>query len=165
MNHATLQHFWRARPVRERYAVVAAALVVGFSLLWQLGVAPAWHTLRNAPAQRATAQQQLNTMHAMATLARSLQNQSTHTALPRTERLRALQTATTQHLGTQARIEPKTESVEVTLQNATALALAQWLQQVRLNAQLTTISANLTRSGNQHWSGTLVLGGSGLQTP
>ena len=165
MNRTALQHLWRARPARERYALVTAALVLGLALLWQLGVAPAWRTLHDAPAQRAAAQQQLNTMQALATQARGLQNQSTRTALPRAERLRALEAATQRHLGAQARITPGAESVQVTLQNAPAPAVAQWLQQVRLNAQLSVTSANLTRSGNQHWSGTLVLGGPGLQAP
>lgn len=165
MNRTALQQFWRARPARERYALVVAGLVVGLALLWQLGVAPAWRTLRDAPAQRAAAQQQLNAMQALAAQARALQGQTGRSALPHAERLRALETATQQHLGTQARIAPSAESVQVTLQNAPAPAVAQWLQQVRLNAQLSVTSANLTRSGNQHWSGTLVLGGPGLQAP
>ncbi len=165
MSRIAMQHLWRARPARERYALVTAALVLGLALLWQLGVAPAWRTLHNAPAQRSAAQQQLNAMQALASQARALQGQTVRTALPRAERLRALEAATAQHLGTQARITPGTESVQVTLQNTAAPALAQWLQQVRLNAQLPVTSARLTRSGDQHWSGTLVLGGPGLQAP
>ena len=49
MNRTALQQFWRARPARERYALVVAGLVVGTALLWQVGVGAAWRTLRCHP--------------------------------------------------------------------------------------------------------------------
>lgn len=164
MNHNALQRFWHQRPVRERYAVATTGVVLGAAMLWQLGIAPAWRTLAAMPAQRQAVQQQLNTMQGLAAQARTLQEQRRGTILSRTERLRALEAATTQHLGTQAQVTSGTDQVQVTLQNASAVALAQWLQQVRVNAQLQPNSASLTRHG-ERWSGQIVLTGEGLDTP
>lgn len=164
MSNPTLQRFWHQRPMRERYAIATAGVVLGAATLWQLGIAPAWRTLAAMPAQQQTVQQQLNTMQALAAQARALQGQRGTTVLTRTERLRVLEAATTQHLGAQAQVTPGTDQVQVTLQEASAAGLAQWLQQVRVNAQLQPSSASLTRHG-ERWSGQLVLTGEGLDTP
>jgi general secretion pathway protein M len=42
---------WAARQPRERLMVGLAAAVLGLFLLWSVAIAPAWRSLRTAPAR------------------------------------------------------------------------------------------------------------------
>ena len=42
---------WQALGARERRGLAVAAWVLGLFLLWALAIAPAWRTVRAAPAQ------------------------------------------------------------------------------------------------------------------
>lgn len=79
---------------------------------------------------------------------------------------RKLQTSVTQTLGDTAQLQWSGERATLTLRNADAQALAQWLAQVRGNTQASTQEAHLTRSepsrtdappATPRWNGTLVL--------
>ena len=47
------QAFWSARQPREQRLLTVGALVIGVALLWQMAVAPALQTWREAPAKQA----------------------------------------------------------------------------------------------------------------
>ncbi len=152
-----LSAVWHGWQPRERRAVAVALAVVAAALLWWVGLQPALTTLRQADAQHAQLQAQLATMQALADQARQLKAQP---VLGRDERLRALEAATTQHLGQQGRLALVGEQVTVTLQAVPPQALALWLADLRVNARLTPAETRLTRSGAA-WQGTVgfALGG------
>jgi general secretion pathway protein M len=139
----TLGPTWQRLQPRERQSVVLAALVVGVALLWWVALSPALATLRLSGAQHTQLDAQLAAMQTLAAQAKQLQ------ALPpisRDDSLRALESATTLHLGTQASLSALGDRATVTLKGAEPLALALWLADVRSNARLTPDEAKLTRT-------------------
>ena len=151
---------WAELGARERRMVVIAALVVGLALLWWVGLAPAWRTLREAPAQRAALQVQAQQMQQLKAEADALKSVP---RLAQDEALRALETAMKQRLGNTGQLSVMGDRANVVLKGASAEALADWLSDVRVNARATPVEARLTRSGDTapgapvHWSGTLSL--------
>ena len=147
---------------RERRLVLAAALVLGLGLIWWLAVAPAWQTLREAPARHAALNGQLSRMLQLAQTAEGLRAASSGQPPGRDEALRALEAATAS-LGSTGQVSVLGDRATLTLRQTEALALAGWLQQVRVNARLLPLESQLTRDGaGATWSGTLVLGGTPL---
>lgn len=147
---------------RERRAVTLAAWVMGLGLLWWLALAPALQTLRQAPERHARLDAQLSDMRSMAATAESLRAQSTAQPLGREDALRALEQATASLAGT-AQLAVLGDRATLTLTNTPPDALAQWLAQVRVNARLVPLEAQLNSNTQPAgWSGTLVLGGPGL---
>jgi general secretion pathway protein M len=153
-----LQTRWAQLAARERHMLLTALAVVLIALLWQLLLAPSLKTLRTAPAQAQALDTQLQRMLSLQALAKALQQQA---PLGYDDAVRALNLATKQTLGGTAQVSVSGERASVTLQAASADALAQWLAQVRLNARTTPIEARLTRVATPTgvtWSGTLVMG-------
>ncbi len=148
---------------RERRAVTLALWVVGLGLLWWIAIAPAWSTLSQAPARQAQLDAQLSQMRGMAASAQALRGESNAQPPGRDTVLRALDQATSA-LGASGQMVVQGERATLTLNNATPEALAQWLQQVRINARLVPVEAKLNRpaSGAPTWSGTLLVSGPGL---
>ena len=151
---------WAARDPRERRLILLAASVVGLALLWWVGLAPALRTLREAPAQRTALQAQAQQMQQLKVEANALK------AMPRMghdEALRALEASTQQRLGAQGQMSVIGDRVTVTLKEAPAGALANWLSDARVNARATPVEARLSRVGDASpgapvlWSGTLTL--------
>lgn len=148
---------WAQLAPRERNLLGLALALIGLALLWQLLLAPALRTLRTAPAQTQALDTQLQRMQALQAQAKALQQQA---PLSYDEALRALNQATKQTLGATAQISVSAERATVTLQAASADALAQWLTQARLNARSTPLEARLNRiatPGGVTWSGVLVM--------
>lgn len=148
---------WTQLAPRERTLLAAALTVVGIALLWQLLLAPSFNTLRTATAQAKTLDAQLQHMQSLQSQAGALQKQA---PLAYGDALRALNLATKQTLGTAAKVNIVAERANVTLQAASADALAQWLAQARLNARSIPMEARLTRlatPGGVSWSGVLVM--------
>ncbi|MFT3778012.1 MAG: type II secretion system protein GspM [Ottowia sp.] len=152
---------WQRMHARERRLVLAAAAVVLLALLWWLGLAPALRTLREAGGQRAALQAQAQRMQQLRLEADALK------ALPRMTRdeaVRALQAAARQRLGASASLGVVGDRATVTLKDAPAAALADWLADARVNARAAPVEARLTRGGGSApgagatWSGTLSLG-------
>lgn len=151
---------WARMAARERRMVALAAAIVGLALLWGVGLSPALHTLRAAPAQRQALQAQALQMQQLQAEAQALQ------AMPRMgrdEALRALEDAVRQRLGAGGQISIVGDRANVQLKDVPARALADWLSDARVNARATPVEARLTRSGSAapgapvHWSGTLSL--------
>lgn len=154
--------WWDRLSARERRALGLAAAVLGLGLIWWLAIAPAWATLRAAPARHAALDAQLGQMQALALTADSLRAASTGAPPGRDEVLRALETATAA-LGDGARLSVLGDRATLALRGTSPQALAQWLAQVRINARLLPIESQLTRdSGTGGWSGTVVLMGTAL---
>lgn len=157
------QQRWRSLAAREQNLLLAALVLCLGALLWWLLLAPALHTLRQAPARHAQLDAQLQHMQALQAQAQALQN----IPQPRSaDAQRKLQTSVTQTLGDTAQLQWSGERATLTLRNVDAQALAQWLAQVRGNTQASTQEAHLTRSEPSHtdappatprWNGTLVL--------
>lgn len=141
---AALRARWQSLAPRERSLVLAAATVVGASLLWWVLLAPALQTLRMAPARHAELDAQLEHMQALAAEARALQSDA-GTRPTQAEAQRSLQTATAS-LGSASRSTFAGDRATVVLQGASAASLAPWLAQVRSNARSLPVEAHLTRS-------------------
>lgn len=159
----TLQPVWNRMAPRERLAVGGAAAVVGLALLWWLGVAPALATLRQAPAQHQQLDAQLAQMRQMAATAESLRSQNKAQALAPATARSALEQATTATLAGTAQLQVQGDRATVTLRGTSPEALAQWLAQVRINARVVPVQADLQHgTAPAGWSGQLVLAGPGL---
>ncbi|WP_234384368.1 type II secretion system protein GspM, partial [Paracidovorax avenae] len=92
---------WKTLAPREQSLVLAAGTVVAVALLWWVALAPALHTLREAPAQHAALDAQLQRMQALQSEALQLQAAP---AAPAGDASQALRTSLAQRLGTQAQI-------------------------------------------------------------
>lgn len=147
---------------REQRALNIGLWVVGLGLLWWLGVAPALNTLRQAPERHVQLDAQLGKMRALAATATALRA-DTRSQLPsRDDALRFLEQATTA-LGGTAQLSVLGDRATLTLRNTPPEALALWLSQVRINARLVPLEAQLNRQpGSTTWNGSLVLSGPGL---
>ena len=151
-----LRATWAARSARERTAITSAAAVVGAALLWSVALAPAIHTLQQAPAQLQAAEADLARMRALGRSAEALQ------AVPAVDgpaAARQFQETTERVLGRAARVAQTGTLVRVSLEHVRAADLAQWLADVRTNAHLLPAEAELTRDAPDGaaaaWSGTL----------
>lgn len=149
---------------RERRAVVAAAWVVGLGLLWWLALAPALSTLRQAPERHARLDTQLAQMQQLAASAEQLRSLNSSPPPGRAATLRALEHYTSQ-LGGTAQVSVQGDRASVNFRGTAPEALSQWLNQMRVNARLLPVQAQLQQQANPAgWSGNLVLAGPGLQS-
>ena len=159
--NASWQAFLAGRTPRERLALQATAWLLALLLIWSVAIAPAWRVLQAAPERQARLGPQLHAMRAMAAEARTLQQSENTQTTAWPERLRALESSTRRLLKDQAQLQPSGEQVTVTLRDASPAALAQWLQEARVNARLRPTRVQLERSGSAgavRWQGQLVLG-------
>ncbi len=152
---------WDQLAPREKNLGLLAAALIGAALLWWLGLAPAWQTLRSAEARHRGLDAQLQRMLRLQAQAQLLQSQP---RLGHDEALRALEASVRQGLGASAQLSVVGERATVTLKGTSADALAQWLSQVRINARALPTEARLVRTAAPAdagapagWSGTLVL--------
>ncbi|MGE8320022.1 MAG: type II secretion system protein GspM [Comamonas sp.] len=162
-----LRQRWQALAPRERRLVSIAALLVVLAVLWWLLLAPAIATLRGAPAEHQRLDQQLAEMQALETQARQLQG---GTRLSATQALQQVESSLAQQLGKSATLARQGDRITVTLTNAAAAPLQQWLAQVRANAHAVPLDMRITRgtasagkadakadaAAPSHWSGSIV---------
>jgi len=159
MMTTSLRTYWNTLATRERTLVLAAALTIGVALAWQLLLAPALKTLRQAPARHAALDSQWQRMQALQAQAQQLQQApKSH----QSETRKVLQSSLTQHFGNSAQLAISGQQATVTLTQAPAAALSHWLAHTRSITHAVPIQAQLTRSnpGTEaaaHWNGTLVL--------
>ena len=154
---------WQRLAPREQRAVQLAAWVVGVGLLWWIGLAPAIDTLRQANMRHAQLDRTLAQMQGQAASAEVLRSQNATPPPGREAALRALEEATRQ-LGAGAQLALQGDRATVTMREIAPGALAQWLQQVRVNARLLPVQAQIQRAGASAWSGQVILAGPGLET-
>jgi len=152
-----LQHYWNSLAARERALILAAALLIGTAAVWQLLLAPALQTLRQAPARHAALDAQWQRMQALQAQVQQLQQAPrTHTG----DTLQALQSSLARELGSSAELTSNGPQVTITFTNTPANALAQWLAQVRSITHATPLQAELARARSDNatdWNGTLIL--------
>ena len=154
MNTEMLRQRWAMLAPRERTLAVAAAALVALALVWWVALGPALATLRSADAQHRALDAQLQFMKRLQAQARDMQGQPRQNP---NEAIRQFEASVRQQLGTSARYSIAGDRVTVTLTNAPAAALAQWLSQVRTNARAIPGEAKLTRNAGGGWDGNLVL--------
>lgn len=151
---------WQALSSREQRGLAWLGLLLAAALIWSLAIAPALHTLRDSETRRAQISVQQGHMLALQAQAKALQQR---TPLSRDEALRTLQSLSTP---SSFQLTVQGERVSVQLKAVPAQTLANWLAQVRSQAQTLPIEAHLTRGNgngseanknNTTWDGSLVL--------
>ncbi|RRD57758.1 type II secretion system protein M [Comamonadaceae bacterium OH2545_COT-014] len=157
---APLSAAWARLDRRERRLTGLAAATVALALLWWLALAPALGTLRQARTERPQLEARWQHMQTLKAEADSLK------ALPgirRSEAQRALQDSVVAALGASAQLSVTGDRANLVLKGAPAGALAQWLQDARVNARALPVQARLTRTpghapgASAAWDGTLTL--------
>jgi general secretion pathway protein M len=143
---------WRALASRERQAVTLAAAALAAFVLWTVAVAPAWRTVRDAPAELERLDRQLQEMQRLAAEARELRATP---PLAVAQSNAALQAATGR-LGDRARLSIVGDRATVALSGVEPSRLREWLSEVRVGARAQPLEAQLTR-GPQGFSGNVVL--------
>lgn len=143
---------WRTLGARERRLALLAATVLGAFLVWTVAVQPAWRSLRDAPAQRAALELQLQQMRLLAAEAQQLRDAP---ALS-TEQSAAALRAASERLGTRARLSLQGERAVLTLNGVSSGQLREWLAEARAGARARPVEAQLTR-GAQGFNGSIVL--------
>jgi general secretion pathway protein M len=143
---------WKALAERERKALVAAAVVLTGFLVWSVAIAPAWRTVRAAPAQLDRLDNQLQRMQVLAAEARHLRES---TPISTAQSASALKAAT-EHLGARARLAVVGDRATLTLSGVSGEGLRQWLAEARNGARARVVEAQLSR-GPQGLAGTVVL--------
>lgn len=152
---APLQTHWARLAPRERRSLALAAAVLGLYLLWAVGVAPAWRTLREAPAQRAALELQLQQMRALASEAQTLRAAP---AIAPDQAQAALQAAA-QRLGAAGQLTPQgPQRAVLALRGANAEQLMAFVGEARAGARARVVEAQLLPAGPGTWNGSLVLG-------
>lgn len=149
---APLREAWRKLAPRERQLVLAAAIVIGLALLWLVAVAPAWRTLRSAPAELESLDLQLQQMQRLAAESKELRALP---PVPAGAGGAALQAATGR-LGPKARLSLQGDRAVLTLQGVPGDALKAWLAEARSAARGRPVEAQLTRTPNG-FNGTVVV--------
>jgi general secretion pathway protein M len=149
---------WSQLATREKNLIWLCVALVLATAFWQFSLKPALTTLRTADAQARLLDAQLQQMRAAQAQAQALQKQP---ALDFEAAVRALTATTQQTLGASAQLSMTGERASVTLKDATADALADWLSQARLNARSVPVEARLTRGSaadSVTWSGVVMMG-------
>lgn len=144
---------WSARSPRERAMLALAGSVLGLFLLWLVAVAPAWRSVRAAPARLDQLESQLQTMQRLAAEVRELRAAP---PLP-PEQTQALLATAVERLGERARLALQGNRAVLTVTGMPADALAAWIAEVRAAARVRVVEGQLTRNPQGVYVGTLVL--------
>lgn len=164
----SLHNAWTQRPPRERQLLGTAAWVLLLTLTWQVAIAPALHTWREAPARQTALDVQTRQMQQLKAQALALQKTP---AITRAEALRWLEASIPTSLGSDTQWRLQGEQLSLTLSGTPAMPLAAWLRQAREQAQALPVQAQLQQTPSPpatakgpvngdstvRWSGTLVL--------
>jgi general secretion pathway protein M len=150
---ADLKTRWQALAPRERQLVQLVAWLLGITLLFLVGIRPAWRTLQTTPAQIAQTDAVVTDMRHQADEVRRLRQSP---KVPSSQAEAALVVAT-QALGDAAKLRLQGEQATVTLTQAPGPALSTWLQEVRTNARARPTQANLIQVVPGFYSGSVML--------
>lgn len=148
---------------RERRAVLLAAWTLGLGLVWWLAIAPALNGLRGAPERHARLDNQLALMQRLSASAEQVRALNSSPPPGREAAIRALEQSVAQ-LGPGARLSLQGDQASLTLVGTSAEALSGWLSQMRINARLVPVQAQLRyQNSPAGWSGQLVMSSPSLQ--
>ena len=150
--------FWRSRAPRERQSLGAGAVALVLVLVWLMLVQPAWHTVREAPAQLDRLDRELQQIQATAVEIRTLRAVAPVSSTQATAALKAA----TDRLGTSARLSLQGDRATLTLTGVSPDALRNWLNEARSAARARPIEASLARAA-QGYSGTVSVTLGGVQ--
>jgi general secretion pathway protein M len=153
---APVSAWWKALGERERALVGIAATVLVLFVVFVVAVRPAWRTVRDAPAQLAALDAQLQDMQRLAAEAAELRAAPQITP----EQSAAALKAATERLGDKAKLTLQADRAVLTLNGVGTNALRDWLTEVRSGARARPLEAQLARTGTG-FTGTvtLVVGG------
>lgn len=147
-----LRAHWAGLAPRERLGMTVAAAGVGGLLLWRVAMAPAWHTLQDAPARIDHQGSQLQALQQLAAEATELRTTPPVTSAQADA---ALTSASTRY-GGRVSLQRQGDRATVTVRDLTGDELRDWLAEARSNARARATEVQLTR-GAQGYTGTLVL--------
>jgi len=148
-----LQQRWQSLAERERVLLVIGITVLGLALLWWVGLAPAWRSVRAAPQKIEALDLQLQDMQRLAAEAKALRAMP---PMPAAQAQAAL-TAAAQRLGDKARLSLQGERAVLQLSHLSGDQLATWLAEVRISARVRAVEAQLTRTPQGDYTGSVVL--------
>lgn len=154
-----LRDRWTAANPREQRLIRSAVVLISLVLVWWLLLAPPLRTLSQGQTEQASLKTQWQKMQDLRAHALALQAVR---KISREEALRALDAAVRQQFGAAAQLSVLGENATITLRNAPADALAQWLPLARVNARALPSEVRLTRTNTTSpqqavWSGTIVM--------
>ncbi|MGL6108831.1 MAG: type II secretion system protein GspM [Rubrivivax sp.] len=149
---SALRARWQGLGARDRRLLGLALAVLGAFLLWSAAIQPAWHTLRDAPAQLDRLDGQLQEMQVLASEARELRGTPAFSA----EQSAAALKAASERLGNKGRLSLQGERAVLTLNGASSAQLREWLLEARAGARARPVEAQLSRNA-QGYSGSVVL--------
>ena len=142
-----LRDRWTAANPREQRLIRSAVVLISLALVWWLLVAPPLRTLSQGQTEQTSLTMQWQKMQALRAQALALQAVR---KISRDEALRALDAAVRQQFGAAAQLSVLGENATITLRNAPADALAQWLPLARVNARALPSEVRLTRTTPPH---------------
>lgn len=135
---------WRALSPRDRMLAGVGLAVVVLYAAWSLGLQPALRTLKQAPAQIAALDSQLQAMQRLAAEAASLKALA---PLPPSQAALALKAAS-DRLGEGAKLAVQGERAVLTFKGVGGDALQQWVGEAREGARARVLEAQFVRDGN-----------------
>lgn len=150
---------WAARAPRERLLVGLAAAVLGAYLTWALAIAPAWRSTRAAPARLEQLELQLQQMQRLAAEVKELR--ATPPLPP--EQSQAVLGAAAGRLGDRARLTLQGNRATLTITGLPADELTAWLAEVRAAARARVVEAQLNRTPQGLYAGSVVLAWGGAR--
>lgn len=148
---AQLTARWAAMAPRERRMVTVMAWLAGITLLFLVGVRPAWKTLQQTPMQLREVNAVLEDMQRQAAEVKTLRQMP---VVPPAQAEAALRSAT-ERLGEGAKIRLLPDRAVVTLTKVAGADLAQWLADVRASARARPVEANFAQVEPGVYSGTI----------
>lgn len=149
---APLRRAWAGLAPRERRAVLLAGLVLGAFLAWVVAIAPAWRTVRSAPAELDRLDAQLQQMQRQAADVQTLRQAAPVSASQAITALRAA----TDRLGATAKLATVGDRATLNFTELDGAQLRDWLAEARSGARARPVEAQLTR-GPKGYSGSVVL--------
>jgi general secretion pathway protein M len=148
---ALLRAWLERQSPRERRLLGGAASVLMLALVWWALVAPALQTYRQSSSAHAKLELQIAQMQSLAAEAAKLR------AVPRANsaQVQAWLDGATKKLG-KASVAMQGGRVQVSFAGASPEALAAWLAEARIKAQLVPLEAHWKKNASLLWDGSLV---------
>lgn len=153
--HALLPDRWHALAPRDRNRLGVLVVAAGALVLWFLLLAPAWHTVQDAPRRHQALDRQLAKMQHLNTTLVQLREQPRASPAARVQAL----AGTLQGLGPGVQMRVTGAQLTLTLRQVPSGLLADWLVESRVQSGMEPVEARLTRQGQGAaavWDGVLV---------